>query len=397
MKKYLAFMLAVAMAFYTFGITLFADNGNKTEAEYEIVPAEIDVSANSALLMEASTGKILFEKNADSAASPASVTKIMTLLLVMEAIDSGALTADDKIFISSYAAGMGGSQVFLKEGESMTVEELIKCAVIASANDAAVALAETVAGSEDAFVRRMNEKAKALGMNNTNFENVTGLDDTTVNHVTSARDIAIMSRELIKYDLITKYSSLWQDTIRNGEFTLTNTNRLVRFYDGCNGLKTGSTDKAGFCISATAKRGEMQLIAVIMGADTRDDRNQAARALLDCGFANYAVYSEGEAEVERVPVYSGEVDELSVYSAPFSAIVNKSDVSRVSKSFDIPNNINAPCKCGDVVGSIVYSVGGVRLGESKIFIKEDVEKISLFDIFGRILHAVVCGSAKKEE
>ena len=397
MKKYFAFMLAVIMAFYTCSFASFADEGDKNGAEYEITPAEIDVSVNSALLMEASTGKILFEKNADNAASPASVTKIMTLLLVMEAIESGALTVEDKIFISSYAAGMGGSQVFLKEGESMTVEELVKCAVIASANDAAVALAETVAGSEDAFVRRMNEKAKALGMSNTNFENVTGLDDTTVNHVTSARDIAIMSRELIKYDLITKYSSLWQDTIRNGEFTLTNTNRLVRFYDGCNGLKTGSTDKAGFCISATANRGDMQLIAVIMGADTRDERNQAARSLLDYGFANYAVYSEDEAEVERVPVYSGSVDELSVYSAPFSAIVHKSDIGRISKNFNIPSNINAPCKFGDEVGSIVYTIGGAKLGESAIFIKEDVEKIGVVDIFGRILNAVLCGSSKKVE
>ena len=191
----------------------------------------------------------------------ASVTKVMTLLLVMEAVESGAMSLDEEITVSSVAASMGGSQVFLEEGERMKADELIKCTVIASANDAAVALAERVSGSVDAFVKRMNERAVELGMTNTHFDNPTGLDDTTDDNYTSAMDIAIMSRELLRHELITKYSSMWQDTIRNGEFTLTNTNRLVRYYDGCNGLKTGSTDKAGYCISAAAKRGDMRILA----------------------------------------------------------------------------------------------------------------------------------------
>ena len=234
------------------------------------------LDCKSAVLMEASTGRVLYEKNADAALPPASVTKVMTLLLVMEAVDAGKIKLDDMVPVSEHAALMGGSQVYLKVGEEMTVEEMIKCVVIASANDCAVALAEFVAGSEEAFVTQMNARAEALGMENTHFENTNGLDDTVANDVISARDIAIMSRELIQHELILKYSSIWMDTIRNGAFGLTNTNRLVRFYSGANGLKTGSTAKAKFCISATAKRDGMQLIAVIMAAPTRDVRNHAA-------------------------------------------------------------------------------------------------------------------------
>lgn len=226
-------------------------------------PGELD--AKSALLMEAETGEVLYEMNADESLPPASVTKIMTLLLVMEAVDGGSISLEDNVSVSEKAAGMGGSQVFLSSGEQMSVETLIKCTVISSANDAAVALAEYVCGSEEAFVARMNERAAELEMNSTHFENATGLDDTTVNHVTSARDIAIMSAQLMRHDKILEFSSTWMDSIRDGAFTLTNTNRLVRFYDGATGLKTGSTSKAGFCMSATAKRGELHLIAVIMG------------------------------------------------------------------------------------------------------------------------------------
>ena len=224
------------------------------------------LECQSAILMEASTGMVLYEKNADEALPPASVTKIMTLLLVMEAVDSGKIKLTDMVSVSENAASMGGSQVYLKVGEEMSVEEMIKCVVIASANDCAVALAEFLCGSEEAFVTQMNTRAKELGMENTNFENTNGLDDTVTNHKISARDIAIMSRELLSHELILKYSSTWMDTIRDGTFGLTNTNRLVRFYSGANGLKTGSTSRAKFCISATAKRDGMQLIAVIMAA-----------------------------------------------------------------------------------------------------------------------------------
>ena len=230
----------------------------------------------AAILMEASTGKILYEKNADEALPPASVTKIMTLLLVMEAIEAGQINYTDMVTASAHACSMGGSQIYLKEGERMSVEDLIKSVVISSANDAAVALAEFISGSEEAFVSQMNERAGQLGMKNTSFENTNGLDDTAISHLTSARDIAIMSRELIKHKKITEYSSIWMDTIRDGSFGLTNTNRLIRFYRGATGLKTGSTSKAGFCISATAEREGMTLICIIMGASTRDERNSAA-------------------------------------------------------------------------------------------------------------------------
>ena len=240
MRKIVALFLAVLLC-AAFVTPIFAENGiNNTAETASLVKPSFEVEAKSAVLMDGTSGEILFEQNADAAYSPASVTKIMTLLLVMEALDEGRISLDDKVRISAYASSMGGSQVFLRENEEMSVEELIKCAVIASANDASVALAELVSGSEAAFVLMMNKRAAELGMKNTNFENVTGLDDDTVDHRTSARDIAIMSRELISHEKILEYSSIWQDSIRDGEFTLTNTNRLVRFYEGCNGLKTGS-------------------------------------------------------------------------------------------------------------------------------------------------------------
>ncbi|MBO6019990.1 MAG: D-alanyl-D-alanine carboxypeptidase, partial [Clostridia bacterium] len=220
----------------------------------------MEIDARGAILIEASTGTVLFEQNADEAFPPASVTKVMTLLLVMEALDSGRFTMSDPVPVSEHAASMGGSQVFLSPGESLTVEEMIKCAVISSANDAAVALAEFVSGSEEAFVSEMNRRASELGMKNARFENVTGLDDSTVDHRCSARDVAIMSRELISHKEILKYSSTWMDSIRGGEFTLSNTNRLIRFYPGATGLKTGSTAKAKFCLTATAERNGMTLV-----------------------------------------------------------------------------------------------------------------------------------------
>jgi len=279
-KRLISFLLLPAML-----IGLFSFSASAAETP------DLAIDAQSAILIEASTGQVFYEKNADEALPPASVTKIMTLLLVMEAIDSGSIALSDMVSVSDYASSMGGSQVYLKAGETMSVEDLLKSVVIASANDAAVALAEFLMGSEEAFVKRMNERAKELGMENTNFENTNGLDDTAENHLISARDIATMSRELIKHEKILEYSSTWMDSIRNGEFGLTNTNRLIRFYSGANGLKTGSTSKAKFCISASAKRDGMQLIAVIMGSPTRDIRNECAKKLLDYGFANYGCYS----------------------------------------------------------------------------------------------------------
>ena len=284
---------------------------------------------------------------------------------------------------------MGGSQVFLKEGENMSVEELLKCTIIASANDAAVALAEHLAGSEANFVRMMNERASSLGLANTFFENVTGLDDTTNKHYSSANDIAIMSRELIKYPIVTKYSSMWQDTIRNGDFTLTNTNRLVRFYDGCNGLKTGSTAKAGYCVSTTASRGDMDLIAVVMNAPSRDLRNKIARELLDYGFANYAIYHTEEKFVETTPVYFGKTDYINVFSKEFFALVEKDKIKKVEMKYEIPEYIVAPINSGNVVGKIIYEINGEQIGTTELFVKENIDRQTFWGIFIKILKTIV--------
>lgn len=256
-----------------------------------VVDGSLELPCKSAILMEATTGTVLYRQNAAEAMPPASVTKIMTLLLLMEALDAEVIRIDDTVTVSANAASMGGSQVYLKEGEQMKLEDLLKSVVIASANDAAVALAEHLYGSVATFVGYMNDRARQLGMEHTHFENVTGLDDTAVDHLTTAEDIAVMSRELIRHRAILQYSSVWMDSIRDGAFGLTNTNRLVRFYPGCTGLKTGSTAKAGFCVSVTAEREGLSLICVIMGAESRDIRNAAAVSLLDWGFAGYGLFT----------------------------------------------------------------------------------------------------------
>lgn len=349
---------------------------------------ESAVECKSAILMEASTGKILFEQNADEALPPASVTKVMTLLLVMEEIEAGRLQYDDPITASAHACSMGGSQIFLKEGEVMSAEDMIKSVVIASANDAAVALAEHVSGSEEAFVERMNQRAAELGMKNTHFENTNGLDDTAENHVTSARDIALMSQALLRYDRITEFSSIWMDTIRNGEFGLTNTNRLVRFYRGATGLKTGSTSKAGFCISATAKRDDMSLICVIMGAPSRDIRNATATKLLDFGFANYTLYRQPAGRIEGIRVKGGESDSLNASYPEFCSVVKKSDAGRIESKTELPESVSAPIQKGASLGRIVYTLDGQELGVSEISAEETVKKISFFGIVWRILEGM---------
>ena len=387
MKRIGAFLLVV-LIFCSLCVPSFAKNNTNSKAE--TVSADFTVNAKSAILIEAETGTVLFEQNPDEAASPASVTKVMTLLLAMEALAEERIKLEDKVMISENAASMGGSQVFLEEGETMSVEELLKCTVIASANDAALALAEHIGGSEAAFVNQMNLRSKQLGLKNTSFENVTGLDDTTEYHYSSARDIAIMSRELIKYPKVTEFASLWQDTIRNGEFTLTNTNRLVRYYDGCNGLKTGSTAKAGYCITASAKRDGMQLIAVVMGAETRDERNAVARNLLDFGFANYAVFSESEAPIEKISLKGANVSETYVYQKPFFAVIPKADVKKVEKIFEIPEYVTAPHNAGDSIGKIIYKIGENRIGEADVFLKEEVEKMNFIDIFLILARKIFC-------
>ena len=322
-----------------------------TSAEYPFAAAEgsLALDCQSAILMDATTGTVLYTQNADQALPPASVTKIMTLLLVMEAIDRGTLQLSDPVSVSERAASMGGSQVYLEFREVMSCEDMLKSVIISSANDAAVALAEHVAGSLDAFVQRMNERAAELGMQNTHFENATGLDDTAQNHLTSARDITIMSRALIAHPKILEYSSIWMDTIRNGTFGLTNTNRLVRFYRGATGLKTGSTDKAGFCVSVTAERDGMSLICVIMGAQTRDIRNAQATKLLDWGFANFACYTSPSPNLKPIPACGGEIDTCPLESLTFSCIIPKNRLSEICVETELPTNVSAPIKKGDKI------------------------------------------------
>lgn len=394
MKKVISSILVIVFI-VSFGIVSFGEKEGKTVADLVLVDNgadfELDFDLTAAYLCEASTGKVLYSKDEFKAASIASVTKVMTLLLVCEALEEGKFSLSDQVRVSANAASMGGSQVFLEEGERITVEDLIKSAVIASGNDASVALAELCAGSEAAFVKAMNRRALELGLKNSQFENTTGLDDTTTNHYSCAADIATISRELIKHSIILEYSSIWQDSIRNGEFTLTNTNRLVRYYDGCNGLKTGSTDKAGYCVSATAKRGNMQLIAVILGARTRDERNAAARELLDFGFANFSLYEKSEEYIEDIKITKGSIDNAQLYSSSFRTVIDKAKQGSVELEYDIPETLIAPIKAGDPVGNVIYKIDGEQIGSSKIYIKEDVEKIAFTDLFIRIIKRIVLG------
>ena len=381
-RKLTACHLCVAM------IALSSISANAATSEVS-VPASLTLNCPSAILMEASTGTVLFEQNPDSICPPASITKIMTLLLVMEAVDAGAIKLDDQVTASAHAASMGGSQVFLKEGERMSVEDMIKSVVISSANDAALALAEHLCGTEEAFVAKMNEKAAELGMINTNFENTNGLDDTVENHVTTARDVAIMSRELIRHELILKYSSIWMDSIRDGSFGLSNTNRLIRFYPGATGLKTGSTAKAKFCISATAKRNGMSLICVIMGAETRDIRNEEAKKLLDWGYANYEIYSAPELVLDPLSVLGGEHNECELLVPPFSCVVPKGRASSVEVICDLATELSAPVAEGQQVGTVTYRNGEIALGQVGIYTRMAVPKISFGGLFVRMLRYFV--------
>lgn len=347
----------------------------------EIKNPGFDPEVKSAVLMDASTGTIIFEKNANESLPMASVTKVMTLLLVFEALKENKLSFDDKLVVSEYAASMGGSQVYLEPGEEMNAKDLIKCVVVASANDAAVTLAEHIAGSEEAFVELMNKRAESLELKNTHFENVTGLDDDTVNHFSSALDIAIMSKELLKHEKITDFSTIWMDTIRNGEFGLTNTNRLVRYYSGITGLKTGSTDKAGFCVSASAMREDLHLIAVIMGAESSKIRNLWATKLLDFGFANYSVYKDQKNVICEADVYGGVLDKVKIGYNNVDLLIPKGSKDKVTKKIDYFDHLIAPVRENDVVGMVAYELNGEIIHTENIYCLENVEKITFFDYF----------------
>lgn len=323
---------------------------------------DIEISAPSAILMEKVTGEVIYEKNSHERLPPASVTKVMTMLLIVEAIERGDISLEDTVIASERAASFGGSCVYLEQGEKMSVSEMLKCICVVSANDCAVAMAEHLCGSEQAFVARMNERAHELGLKDTNFKNCTGLfeDDE---HYTSAYDIAVMSRELIRHDMIKQYTTIWMDTIRNGEFGLSNTNKLVYYYDGCTGLKTGFTEKAMYCLSATAERDGIEYIAVIMHADTIDARNSDAKALLNYGFANYRLMPLRSPDVlPPVRVSLGEADSVQpVYDGSEAALVPKSGLGEVKYTVKLPDKLTAPIAKGQQIGTLSVSSGDREL------------------------------------
>ena len=346
------------------------------------------VGAGAAVLMEKETGTILCAQNPHDKLEPASVTKVMTLLLVLEAVDDGRLALDDMVTASARAASMGGSQVYLREGEQMSVDDLLKAVAVVSGNDAAVALAEHLAGSEEAFVALMNQRAAELGMADTCFVNCTGLP--AAGHLTSAHDIAVMSRELLQHPKIRDYTTIWMDSIRGGQFQLSNTNKLVRFYEGATGLKTGSTDSAGYCLAASAEREGMELIAVVLKADTSEQRFEGAKSLLNYGFATYTLTDvyPGQA-LPPVDVLLGEADTVQPVLARSSRIlVEKARLNDVTAQLRLCEDVEAPVEAGQKLGELTVSVGGQARESIPIVADRAVARLTIPGIFSRFLRTL---------
>ena len=351
--------------------------------------AQPEVAGKSALLMDMATGTVLYEKNAHEPLPPASVTKVMTMLLIMEAIDSGKIKWDDTVTASEAAAAKGGSQIYLKVGETMTVSDMVKSIAVSSANDCACAMAEHLAGSESAFVEQMNARAKELGMNDTHFVNCTGLDDddNAKEHLTSAYDIAVMSRELMRnHPDIQKFTTIWMDTVRGGAFGLANTNKLVRFFPGATGLKTGFTSAAGYCLSATAQRDGLGLVAVVMGAESSQDRFGACKAMLDYGFANYALVTPELSAEQKVPVILGKESEvIAVPAETTSLLVDKAQVNQVNIKTELESSVTAPVSKGQRLGTLTVQVGEQVLKQVPIVAQEGVARLNWGDLFIMVL------------
>lgn len=356
----------------------------------------LEISAPSAILMDAATGTILFEKNADERLPPASVTKVMTLLLVMEALDSGRISWDDTVIASESAAAKGGSQVYLEVGEQMSMDEMLKSVVVSSANDCATALAEHVAGSEAAFVEMMNSRAQELGLTDTHYVNCTGLDDepNAAEHLTTAHDIAVISRELLRHDEIRKYTTIWMDTVRDGKFGLSNTNKLVRFYEGTTGLKTGYTSTAGHCLSASAMRDGIELIAVVLNCGSSADRFQSAKALLDYGFANYALASAEPTEpLQPIHVTLGTCDTLTpVLQETAPILIEKGEQAKITRTVSVCEEIAAPVAAGQQLGTLTMSAGERVLAEIPIIAPESIERLTLWEMTVRLLKTACMSS-----
>lgn len=385
MKKVICFFICVCFMMHS--VVVFAE-GN----------TDLGLNAKSAILMEESTGNILYESNPDERLPIASVTKVMTMLLIMEAVDSGKISLDDMVTVSENAMSYGGSTMFLETGEQLTVNDMLKGIAVASANDGCVAMAEHLAGSESAFVDMMNEKAKELGMENTHFMNTNGLDED--DHYSSARDVAIMSRELMKHETIFNYTSIWMDTLRGGKFQLANTNKLIRFYDGANGLKTGSTSKALCCLSAAAKRNDMQLIAVVLGAPTSAERFASAKSLLDYGFANYAVNTQITAgdEVQKIAVEKGVDKEVGVVAGDScSTLVKKGQEDNITKEIKIDETITAPIEAGQKIGTMTISRDGEVIADIDLNASSAVEKKGIGLIIKDFFTTIFFGSNNDTE
>ena len=359
---------------------------------FPVQAAELKVAGKSAALMDVATGTVLYEANSHERLAPASVTKVMTMLLIMEAVDSGKIAMTDTVTASEAAAAKGGSQIYLKVGETMSVSDMLKSIAVSSANDCACAMAEHIAGSEEAFVAQMNQKAAELGMQDTHFVNCTGLDDgeNAAEHRTSAYDIAIMSRELLKnHPDIKQFTTIWMDTVRNGTFGLSNTNKLVRFYQGATGLKTGYTSGAGYCLSATAQRDGMELIAVVMGADTSANRNAACKQLLDYGFANFAVITPELPEPEPVAVKLGKQKTVeAVLGTRDGMLVDKARKSAVAMELSLEDSVTAPVSRGQRLGTLTVKAGDQILKEIPLVAAEGVARMSYGDLFGMVLKRV---------
>ena len=377
MKRWLAFLLAAVLTLGT--------------VPAKVRAVDLQVEAKSALLMDAATGTVLYEKNAHEPLAPASVTKVMTMLLIMEAIDSGRIRWDDTVTASETAAAKGGSQIYLKVGETMSVSDMVKSIAVSSANDCACAMAEHLAGNEAAFVDMMNRRAEELGMKNTRFVNCTGLDDgeDAAAHKTSAYDIALMSAELLlRHPDIKKYTTIWMDTVRDGTFGLSNTNKMVRFYKDCTGLKTGFTSGAGYCLSSSAKRDGMELIAVVMGAENSQKRFAACKSMLDHGFANYALIYP-EAESVSIPVKLGaesQVQGTMGTTAPI--LIDKSQKSQVTTQVDREELVSAPVSKGQRLGTVTVKAGEQVLTQIPIVAQDPVPRLTFWQIFGKVFRSI---------
>ncbi|MDD6022607.1 MAG: D-alanyl-D-alanine carboxypeptidase family protein [Acutalibacteraceae bacterium] len=383
MKKVICFILSFAVILPCLVFCGYAENAGET--------GQLAIKAKSAVLMDASTGQVLYKYNENEKLPPASVTKIMSLLLIAEAIDNGKIKLTDEVTASAEAAAKGGSQIWLKEGETMSVDELLKAVAIASANDACCALGEYIAGSESAFVNMMNERAKELGMNNTHFENCSGLDDDTTNHLTTAYDIGLMSVELLKHEFIENYTTVWMDSLRDGATELVNTNRLVRFYNGTTGIKTGTTSKAGKCLSASAKRDGLHLVAVVMGSQTSDDRFETAKTLLNYGFANYESVNltADESLITDVKVIRGAEDTVKPGHEEFKSVtLKKGDKDKISAEINLSTDAEAPIENGQTLGSINFVLNGEIISKCRLFSPQQIKRTTYADVIKAMLRSL---------